>query len=245
MQKRPIVSRSCLTAMAAFVLVLLCCLPAAAQDFPYAAKKDYPLSFRNKKEFDQYVETYKTSMCVNAPSGCTIQTEVATRARDALLFGTLAQIDLNFTKFQRRSRHAKVIFETLMDFLKLGADAAAIITNGERGKNIITAGSSLVSLLKSSTEKNLQLAELNILFNKMEANRSKQLASILPKVVGGGRLDAKDYPFEIAWLDIVQYYRAGTLDTALADLAGDTGQEKADAEATTKALMTNLTLKTH
>ncbi len=64
----------------------------------------------------------------------------------------------------------------------------------------------------------------------MEANRSNVLATILPKLVGRDRQGINTYPFETVWFDIVAYYRAGTLDSALNELSEDTGIDKRDAE---------------
>lgn len=208
-----------------------------AQDLPIALEKKSDLSPRNKKDFAILVNKYKTAVCFDGTPGCVRSDVLAVEARDALIYATISQIDLNFSQYQRNVRHRKAIFETLMDFLKLGADTAAVISNGSRAKTIITASSALVQLLRESTEKNLRLKETQILFNKMETNRFKVLAMILTKIRGDNSLETPlakkgiaDYPFDAAWVDLVAYYRAGTLDTALSDLASDTADERRNEE---------------
>lgn len=150
--------------------------------------------------------------------------------RNALIYATLSQIDLNFTKYQKNSRRRKAIFETLMDFLIIAGDTAAIITNGARPKNIINASSALVQLTRESVDKNLRLAESQAIFNQMQANRLRVMGIILPKITGANKLGIVDYPFEAAWLDIVAYYRAGTWDEALSNIAANTAKQKEEEE---------------
>ncbi|HEX9962531.1 MAG TPA: hypothetical protein VGB00_16470 [Pyrinomonadaceae bacterium] len=218
-----------------------------AQDFPLSLKRTTDLSPRNVQEFQQLAAMYKKAVCFphNYPTGqqqrrqqqqqqqqqqlvdsCTPNQAMAIQARNALIYATISQIDLNFTKYQRSSRRRKVIFETLMDFLVIAGDTASIITNGVRPKNIINAGSALVQLSRESVDKNLRLQETQALFNQMEANRLKVLGDILPKIAGADKLGIDDYPFEAAWIDIVDYYRAGTWDNALSDIAANAAQEK-------------------
>ena len=106
--------------------------------------------------------------------------ERAVQLRNALIYATLSQIDLNFTKYQRHTRRGKAIFETLMDFLVIAGDTAAIIANGARPKNIINASSALVQLSREKVDKNLRLAESQALFNKMETNRIKVSNDLRP-----------------------------------------------------------------
>ncbi len=125
-----------------------------AQNFPFALEKGSSLSPRNRDDFEKLVGKYKVSTCFEQiVPPCVIQEASAIQSRDALIYATLSQIDLNFTKYQRKTRRGRAIFDTLMDFLKLGADTAAIITNGARAKTIITAGSALVQLSRESVDK--------------------------------------------------------------------------------------------
>lgn len=123
-----------------------------------------------------------------------------------------------------------------MDFLKLAADTAAIITNGARPKTIINAGSALLQLSRESATKNLMLAETQALYTQMEADRLKIWNLISPKVEGPNKLGIADYPFERAWIDIDAYFRAGTTESALASVTANAAKDKKDEETKRNAL---------
>jgi hypothetical protein len=214
-----------------------------AQSLPLSLRKDVRLSPRNRKDFDIWIARYKQAICFEPTPACSVDGDGAIRARDALIYAAISQIDINFTNHERSKRHRKEVFETLMDFLKLGADTAAVISNGARSKTVITAASGLVQLLRESTEKTFRLKEAEIIFNRMEADRARVLGVILTNIRGDTRTsppirrkDLDDYPFEAAWIDIVAYYRAGTVDSALAGLSADTGTAKKNAQENVDAL---------
>jgi hypothetical protein len=146
--------------------------------------------------------------------------------RDRLIFMAVSQIDINFRAYQRNRRVGNNLFQTLVDILEVGAVAAVSITNGVRAKSVINDGLAFVKGSRASVNKNLRLLELQIIFNKMRENRAKVLNRMLENV----KENDANYPFERAYLDIVDYYIAGTMDDALASVATDTGTTAKEAE---------------
>lgn len=211
--------------MLLFSVVLIGDSAVQAQDFPMSLKRDSDLSPRNIGDYQKAIEKYKTAVCFEVKPDCQPNKDKAKEARDTLIYFSIAQIDLNYQKYRRNSRRARMAFDTLMDFLKLGADFAGVIVGGVRPKTVIAAASGFTQLTRDSAAKNLRLQDAQILFNKMDAKRAKTLGDILQKTVKDKK-SVGDYPFELAWLDIIAYYRAGTFDEALADLSADTGIDK-------------------
>ena len=211
-----------------------------AQDRPQLLKKgEKDISINELSAFNAYVREYKAAICFEVPTGCAVNETRAVRARNALIFATMTQIDLNYIDWRRNSRRKRVIFQTLMEILKIAADTAAIITNGARPKTIITAASALVTLTRETVDKNLRLAEAQALYNQMDADRAAIEIEIRKKVYGTPStppLTLDQYLFEDALNDIGDYFRAGTWDNALASVVADTGKKKADKELELKGL---------
>ena len=204
----------CCTLMSGLLLVTI--LGTGSESYgqkkPFLLNADTPLSPINKNYYKEVALRYQ-----QAPSQ---------EDRDRLIFMAVSQIDINFRAYQRSRRIGRDLFQTLLDILEAGAVAAVSITNGARAKSVINDGLAFVKGSRSSVNKNLRLLELQVIFNKMRENRAKVLMRILENV----KEDDDDYPFERAYLDIVDYYIAGTMDDALASVAGDTGTDAKKAE---------------
>jgi hypothetical protein len=188
------------------------CLQIQAQKQPIAFDKNSPLSSFNKKEYLEIANRYRAS-----PNKAD---------RDRLLFKAVTQIDLNFRLYQRNRRIGRDSLEIFLDVLEAGAVAATSITYGVRAKSIINDGLAMLKGSRTSINKNLRLLELQVLFNRMRADRAGVMERILINI---GKSD-QDYPFERAFLDIVDYYAAGTMDNALSGLANETGKTAVKAE---------------
>jgi hypothetical protein len=201
------------------LLVVLGCFssPLFAQKVPIALKKDALYSPTNAAEYKRVAEAYKKSGSM--------------QDRNKLIYMAIAQIDLNFGNFQEKKRKRNELFQTLVDILEIAASTAISITKGERPKTIIAEALGFVQASRTSVNKNLRLLELQILFNKMVAKRGEILQGIATKAA----LPDSSYPFEVAVVDIIAYYEAGTIDGALTNLATDTGREASNA---TRALPT-------
>lgn len=147
--------------------------------------------------------------------------------RNRMIFMSIAQIDLNFKDYRRKRRIGNDLFQTAMDILELAGTTAATIVNGTRAKDVITNSVTLLQGSRSATNKNLKLVEMQILFNMMDEGRAKAKTDILNKI----NLEDSVYPFEFAYVDLADYYLAGTWDFALASLSRETGKAAAEAVA--------------
>ncbi len=197
-----------------FALVLCGSLyvPIKAQKIPIALEKKTVLSPANRTTYTDAATEYKKDR--------------TPERRDRLIFMAISQIDLNFGYYQKNRRYKNNLFQTVMDILEVGAATAISITNGERPKSLIADGLGFLQGSRTKINKNLRLLEQQILFNKMIEKRSEILTQILNNV----KYTDAQYPFERAFVDVVAYYEAGTMDSALSSLATDTGADAKDAE---------------
>ncbi len=185
--------------------VILLASSAIAQKIPIALQTDVAASPTNAADYKTLADNYKS-----APD---------LEKRNKLIFLAVSQIDINFRHYQRKRRIGRDLFHLMIDILEIGASTAISITNGARAKSIIGEGLTFVQGSRASADKNLRLLELQILFNKMIEKRSEILGDIFEK----SSLSNERYPFDRAYVDIVAYYHAGTMDFALSNLATDTG----------------------
>jgi len=143
------------------------------------------------------------------------------RIRNELVFIGVEQVDTVFNDFRKKSRTRNDTLQFLFDFLEIGASSAISIVKGERPKSLIGEALSLFQGSRSSFNKHYRLLELQTLFNKMVANRSKKLLQIYDNL----NQDAVQYPWEKARSELKEYFFAGTIDDALNTLSIDTGAE--------------------
>jgi hypothetical protein len=191
--------------------------PANAQKIPIAIQSNVAASPTNAADYQALASDYKSTPTV--------------AKRNKLVFLAVSQIDINFRHYQRKRRIGKDLFHLVMDILEIGASTAISITNGARAKSIIGEGLTFLQGSRASADKNLRLLELQIIFNKMIEKRSAILVDILQK----STLSNEQYPFDRAYIDIVAYFNAGTWDSALSNLATDTGAAAQAAQALLEA----------
>lgn len=182
-----------------------------AQDRPIALKSDTELSAANKEEYKRVAELYKAET----------DSDKRKELRNQLISLTIAQTDLNFISFQKKTRHRRAVWATLLDILEIGTATAITLTNGERARTVISEALGFLQLSRQAINKNFSLKDTQILFNKMVAKRAELQANILRKF---GQDDVQ-YSFATAMIDLITYYRAGTIDGALDNLGIDTGAE--------------------
>ena len=162
----------------------------------------------------------------NVAGATDLQKERAKLARNRLIGIGREQVDAMFYGYIKKDRKKRAIVQFVLDFLEIGAAAAIAITNGERGKNIISEGLGALQASRTSLNKNFQLLERQVLINKMAADR----ATILTEILNKRDQDAAQYSWEDARADLRAYRNAGTIDGALINLSSEVGQQKEEAE---------------
>lgn len=199
-------------------------VPTRAQKKPVALESNTELSPASKDYYAEVAKAYKADISAGNADQALID-------RNRLIYLAIDQMDLNFYDFQKSTRKKRALFQTILDILEIGASTAISITNGERAKTLIAEGLGAVQAGRTSINKNFALKDTQILFNKMVSKRALILGNILLRTTQPVGL----YPFESALIDLIGYYRAGTIDGALENLNIDTG---AEADEQTKRVET-------
>ncbi len=172
---------------------------------------------RNDK-YCQYYLSYRDSEGTNPT--------LAAEYRNKMLYVVKEQIDAYYDAHKNGRKVKNKWFQTTLDILGIGAAFAANITNGERAKTVIAASLGGFQAGRNTVNERFQLLQIQILINKMNANRLEQWTEILKN----SKKDTKDYPWDAARVDLQQYLFRGTFNDALDSLVNETGAEVAAAE---------------
>jgi hypothetical protein len=208
------------------MLILLTTLSTFSQKPPIAMRKNSPLSPLNVSNYTRLANDYETSVDNGDLSK-------ALQLRNRLIFLVIANTDTNFHNFEKGKRRGNALLQTLLDFFAAGASTAISLTNGSRPKTVIGEALTLFQATRNSYNKNFKILEMPTLFNKMQALRAEAKERLLTKST---LYDVREYPFEAALVDLVNYYRAGTIDGALSALSIDTGVEANQAQESVESL---------
>jgi hypothetical protein len=103
------------------------------------------------------------------------------------------------------------------------------LTNGTRGKTILSALLTGVTGVNLSVDKNFfRQQTVQAIMSSMEANRDRIKTIILQQLAK----NATAYPYQAARADLIRYFFAGTLPSGLQQLSQDAGTKAQDEKAT-------------
>ncbi len=223
------ISKIFLTCLVGLILCAAFCLPTLGQQAEVSPTPPEPSSKKQAKlPFAIRDNSLMSSVNVANYQKVAIdyETQRTIELRNRLIFMAVSQIDLHFRSNERKVRHRNRLFQTVINILEVGAATAISITNGERAKTIIADGLGFIQGSRDSINKNYKMVERQVLVNKMVEKRAKVLATIYERV----DLSDEKYPFERAFIDLLDYFEAGRLDSALSELAKDSGSSAVNAE---------------
>ena len=152
--------------------------------------------------------------------------------RNDMIDLVVGQIDAYF-KHRKDGRKSKIrIFETILDFLRIGGELAVTIMNGERAKSIIGASLAGLDTGRTKFDKNFEVLATQVLVNNMIAKRIRiqtEFSVAKDKPVRAAK--ASDaYTWNQARNDLQRYLLAGTFDDALDTLVKKSGADVEEAE---------------
>jgi len=188
------------------------------------------LTRRQQQQLAKEIQEGKKIACGSALNNAEA---VAQRVRNDSIEDAMAVIDSNYNDFistldQRRSKT-----DFVLDVIDLGASAATGITKGERPNQILGIAITAFRGGRRSVELNFYKQQTTpILIAKMDDNRSLAYAAMLTKK----SKPTAQYSMKEAIRDIVNYYNAGTLIRAFAELAKDTSAKAQESEMLVKEL---------
>lgn len=163
----------------------------------------------------------------------------AIRLRNKMVFSLMAEIDYVFGNYETKLFLNEGSFRVAADFLELGLATGSTVTNGARGKTILSALLSGVTGTNLSLDKNFfRQQTVEAINSSMEANRDRIKTVILQQL----KQDISTYPFEAARSDLIKYFFAGTLTGGLLELHQNAAANaKAQQEEMNQVQVTNIT----
>jgi len=175
-----------------------------------------------KKDYD----TYK-----RFATGDTADINKAKTQRDLMINLIELDVDLGYGEFERKLFVDRASYDTAADVLELGVTASTNIVNGTRVKNVLAAALTGFKGSRLSFDKNFfREKTVDIIITKMRASREESRASIAGKM----KLPVDQYPFEEAWRDLADFFKAGTLQGGIQALAMEAGTSAKTADTNKK-----------
>lgn len=142
--------------------------------------------------------------------------------RDALIFLCISLINDNYDNFEDSLFTDRATANVAGDFAELSLTALTGFTNGERVKSILGIVATAVKGARKSVDVNFfRERTTEIICLKMRAARDRVRANIYT----GLNSPASEYPLGAAIDDLVDYLHAGSVNTALLELAQDSGED--------------------
>jgi hypothetical protein len=155
--------------------------------------------------------------------------------RNELVHIGLVLIDENYNQFENDLFVGRATANVAGDLTELGVAAATGITNGERVKTILAIALTAFKGGRKSIDMNFfRERTTEVIAQKMRDSRSK----VLQGIYQGLGLPVDRYPLGAALDDLVNYLYAGSINSALLELAQDAGEnaKKSKARAATLKL---------
>jgi hypothetical protein len=146
--------------------------------------------------------------------------------RNELIYQAKQLMDANYNDFENDLFVRRASSNVLMDITELGVSVATGITNGERVKSILGVAQTAFKGGRRSVDLNFfRERTTEVLALKMRAARAR----VLQRINLGVRAEVADYPLASGLDDLIDYLNAGSLNSALLELTGDTGAEAQEA----------------
>lgn len=182
------------------------------------------VSSYSKSQFDMDVKAYRDAVKIGDLSA-------AQSLRNQIAYHVMADIESSYSRFEMRLTSSRATQETLSSATVLGMTAATGLVGSNEVKDILAATSSAFQGSWQSYDKNFfREKTTESIVSQMRASRKTLQAQLITSL---GTRDVSSYPWDAVWIDLVDFYYAGTVPSALVGIASDTG---AKAEVATKEL---------
>jgi hypothetical protein len=171
--------------------------------------------------------------------------------RDQIVYRTLADIESTYGRFEVRLTTSRATESVLADTAQLGITAATTVVGASDVKDILAASLSGLQGTQLSIDKNFfREKTTESLISQMRADRKNLEAQIVSRLANQDVIPTTDpttkaniaaYSLDAAWIDVTQYYYAGTVPSALVSIATATGNNAAAAAANLSSTVQSLT----
>lgn len=188
-----------------------------------------------KDQFQQDVLSYRADVA----SG---QLDAAKALRNQMAYRVMADIESSYGGFEMKLSSGRAIQATLADATSLGLTAATTVVTGTDVKDILAATGVAFQGTWTSYDKNFfQQKTTEALISQMRASRKTKQAQL---ITGLATRDVASYPWDAVWIDLVDFYYAGTVPSAMVEIASNAGSNAQTATEKLNNAMAALTPRT-
>lgn len=183
-------------------------------------------SYDEKRQIKQLEKEFENPDLITNYFALTTE-ETKRAARDKIISGRRALIDLNYNQFIARFSIKKQSLDAGTEITQLGLNLATTAVGGAETKTILGAIASGVTGSKLAIDKNFFFEKtVPVLITSMNAQRKVALEPILKGMTNNTEI----YPLPQALTDLGSYYFAGTFIGALQAIQADAGEKEKQAE---------------
>jgi hypothetical protein len=177
---------------------------------------------------------YSAYTAAAAGAGAGANPDAARALRDKMINRIEVDIEQDYREFEGKLFATRATMQTGSDIVELGLSATIGVVEGSDVKDLLAASLTGFKGSRLSFDKNFfREKTTEALISQMQAYRDTVRNRITQKVAD---LDAKKYPFEEAWRDLVEYFYAGSIPAALQQLANTSGKAAIEAKDESKAI---------
>jgi hypothetical protein len=180
------------------------------------------ISGYSKSQFDSDVKAYRDAVKNGDLSTAQLQ-------RNQIAYHVMADIESSYGKFEMNLTANRATQETLSNVTVLGLTAATGLVGASDVKDILAATSSAFQGSWQSYDKNFfREKTTESIVSQMRASRKTKQAQLITNLAAR---NVADYPWDAVWIDLIDFYYAGTVPSALVGIASDTGAKAEAASA--------------
>jgi len=216
-------------------LVLACgCRSSMGPKMPATLSAPATTNYK-ASDFNADIASYRAKVAANDTQG-------ALALRNQIAYRVMGDIEVNYSKFEMSLTTQRAGFETGSDAIQLGMSAAATLVGATDIKNILDASLTAFQGTRTSFDKNFfQQKTTESIISQMRASRKTKQAQLITNLV---KRDVASYPWDAVWIDLVDFYYAGTVPSALVEIAGTAGNKADTATENLNKAVAALTITT-
>jgi hypothetical protein len=216
-----IASRIALSALALSLVFVSGCMSTMGPKMPSALTAP-PTGRYSKTEFIKQVGEYREAVEAN-------NLQKALSKRNEIAYQVMADIEYSYAGFEMKLTTQRAGFETGSDTVQLGLAAAASVIGAGDVQDILAASLLGFQGTRLSVDKNFfREKTTESIISQMRASRKTKQAQLITSLANR---DVTNYPWDAVWIDLIDFYYAGTVPSALVEIASSTGTKAEAASA--------------
>jgi len=182
-------------------------------------------------QFNSDVNDYRAAV----KTGTKESLATAQLLRNQMAYRVMADIESNYGHFEMKLSSGRAIQATLADATSLGLTAATSVVGATDVKDILAVTGTAFQGTWTSYDKNFfQQKTTEAIIAQMRATRQNKQAQLIASLANR---DVTSYPWEAVWIDLVDFFYAGTVPSALVDIASSSGEQAKAATSTLNAVI--------